>query len=78
MVNRFSITILLLVLALVLAGCSDLDQPITKDSDGIWNRLIVYPLSWSIVKLAEIIGTNWGYGLSIIILTIFIRLLIFP
>ena len=78
MVNRKSLTLLLVFLIFVLTGCMEVDQPITRDSEGFWNRLIVYPLSWSMVSLAEFFGTGWGYGLSIIVLTIIIRLLILP
>lgn len=78
MYNRRLLVIFFVLLTFVLAGCMEVDQPITKDSEGFWNQFIVYPLSWSIVKLAEFFGTNWGYGLSIIVLTVFIRLLILP
>src|SRR5690606_32987719 len=60
----------------LLAGCTEVDQPITAESEGIWNTIFVYPLSWSITKIAEIF--NNSYGLSIIIVTIFIRLLLMP
>lgn len=52
------------------------DQPITEESTGFWNEYIVYPLSLLIVKVAEF---AWGsYGLSIIIVTLLIRLVILP
>lgn len=63
-------------LALFLAGCMEIDEPITSESEGIWNTIFVYPLSWIIIKIAEIF--NNSYGLSIIIVTIIIRLLILP
>lgn len=66
----------MIALGLLLAGCSEIDQPITAESEGIWNKLFVYPLSWIIIKLAEIF--NNSYGLSIIVITILIRLLILP
>jgi len=53
-----------------------IDQPITSESEGIWNSLFVYPLSWVIIKIAEIL--NNSYGLSIIIVTLVIRLLLLP
>lgn len=52
------------------------DQPITEESKGFWNEYIVYPLSMLIVKMAEIAGGS--YGLSIILVTILIRLVILP
>ena len=63
---------------LFLAGCTEINEPITKDSTGIWNELIVYPLSWLIIKIAGIFGHPWGYGLSIIIVTLLIRFAILP
>ncbi|WP_425435918.1 membrane protein insertase YidC [Oceanobacillus senegalensis] len=63
-------------MVLLLAGCMEVDQPITSESEGIWNTVFVYPLSWVIIKIAEIF--NNSYGLSIIIVTIFLRLIILP
>ncbi|WP_407939209.1 membrane protein insertase YidC [Oceanobacillus salinisoli] len=63
-------------MVLLLSGCMEVDQPITSESEGIWNQIFVYPLSWVIIKIAEIF--NNSYGLSIIIVTIFLRLLIVP
>ena len=66
-----------LVLAIVfLAGCTETNEPITSESEGFWNEYIVYPLSWFIVKVAEFAGGS--FGLSIIIVTIIIRLIILP
>ena len=60
----------------VLSGCSEVNQPITSESSGIWNQYFVYPLSWLITKVAELLGNK--YGLSIIIVTVMVRLLILP
>ena len=60
----------------LLSGCTQINQPITSESTGFWNQYIVYPLSWLITKVAELVGTN--YGLAIIIVTIIIRLAILP
>lgn len=59
----------------VLTGCTD-RSPITPESQGFWNQYIVYPLSWLIIKVAELLGNK--YGLSIIIVTILVRLAILP
>ncbi|HLT55931.1 MAG TPA: membrane protein insertase YidC [Bacillota bacterium] len=74
--KKYVILSLIIGLSLLLAGCTEVDQPITAESEGIWNTIFVYPLSWSITKIAEIF--NNSYGLSIIIVTIFIRLLLMP
>lgn len=63
------------VLAL-LAGCTQINQPITAESEGFWNTYIVYPLSQLITYVAKM--TNNNFGLAIIIVTILIRLLILP
>ncbi|MFC3041041.1 YidC family membrane integrase SpoIIIJ [Virgibacillus xinjiangensis] len=60
----------------LLTGCMEVDQPITSESEGIWNSIFVYPLSWAIINLAELF--NESYGISIIVLTIFIRLILLP
>jgi len=62
--------------AAVMAGCTEFNQDITPESKGVWNQFIVYPLSWLITKTAQILGNS--YGLSIIVITILIRLLILP
>lgn len=66
----------LLLLFLLLAGCSQIKQPITPESTGIWNQYIVYPLSWLIKAVAHSLGGS--YGLSIILVTILVRLAILP
>lgn len=66
----------LLFLVVFLSGCSEVNQPITTESTGIWNQYFVYPLSWLITKVAELLGNK--YGLSIIVVTILVRLVILP
>jgi len=66
----------LLFLMAILTGCTEFNQPITSDSEGFWNEYIVYPLSMLIIKTAEIAGGN--FGVSIIIVTILVRLVILP
>ncbi|MGN8647656.1 YidC family membrane integrase SpoIIIJ [Gracilibacillus sp. HCP3S3_G5_1] len=74
---------LLILLSLVgvlvfLSGCTEIDQDITSESEGIWNTIFVYPLSWLLVNIAEFFRAEYGYGLSIVIVTILIRLLLLP
>jgi YidC/Oxa1 family membrane protein insertase len=66
----------LLSLFVLLAGCNQIKQPITPESTGVWNQYIVYPLSWFITKVADLLGGS--FGLSIIVVTIIIRLVILP
>lgn len=74
--RRILLVIGILSLFVLLAGCNQLKQPITSQSTGIWNHYIVYPLSWVIIKVAQLLGGS--YGLSIIVVTILIRLVILP
>ncbi|MFD1850991.1 membrane protein insertase YidC [Oceanobacillus bengalensis] len=74
--KKYVLLLALVGLVVFLSGCTEIDQPITSDSEGIWNQIFVYPLSWVITKIAEIF--NNSYGLSIIIVTIFVRLIIMP
>ncbi|KAA6447176.1 YidC family membrane integrase SpoIIIJ [Bacillus swezeyi] len=60
----------------LLAGCTEINQPITSESEGFWNNYIVYPLSQLITYVANV--TNKNFGLAIIIVTILVRLLILP
>lgn len=66
----------LALLLSLLAGCMEVNEPITKESEGFWNTYIVYPLSWLITYFATLFGNN--YGLSIIVVTLIIRLAILP
>ena len=43
--------------------------------EGLWTTIFVRPLAWLIIKLGELINS---YGLSLIIITIIIRLIVWP
>lgn len=43
--------------------------------EGMWNSLFVKPLTWFIIKIGEIVK---NYGLAVIIITILIRLVLYP
>ncbi|MCJ8007392.1 YidC family membrane integrase SpoIIIJ [Lederbergia wuyishanensis] len=78
MKKRILLLSTLLLLVLVTAGCATIDNPnyITAESTGFWSKYIVYPLSWLMTTVAHTFGNS--YGLSIIIVTILIRLAILP
>ncbi|WP_017756755.1 YidC family membrane integrase SpoIIIJ [Calidifontibacillus oryziterrae] len=76
MKKRIALIMTIVGLLAVLSGCTEINVPITAESEGIWNKYFVYPLSWLIVYFAELLGNS--YGLSIIVVTIIIRLVILP
>ncbi|QQZ09450.1 YidC family membrane integrase SpoIIIJ [Heyndrickxia vini] len=76
MKKRIFLIIAIVGLAAVLSGCTEFNKDITPESKGIWNEYIVFPLSWIIKKVAIFLGNS--YGLSIILVTIIIRLIILP
>ncbi|MGL4523252.1 MAG: membrane protein insertase YidC [Bacilli bacterium] len=61
---------------MLLAGCTEYNLPITAESEGIWNRFFVYPLSWLIKEIASLLGGD--FGLALIIVTVIVRLVVLP
>lgn len=61
---------------MLLAGCTEINEPITAESEGFWNSYIVYPLSQLIIVLSEFLGNSYGWGL--IAMTLIIRLVLLP
>lgn len=77
MKRRILLLIGLIGLVTLIAGCSQVyNQPINAESTGFWSEYIVYPLSRLIIYVAGILGNS--FGLSIIVVTILIRLVILP
>ncbi|GAA3318146.1 hypothetical protein GCM10020331_019740 [Ectobacillus funiculus] len=68
--------LMVIVLIAVISGCSQVNEPITKESTGIWNQYVVYPLSWLITYVANLAGAN--YGVAIIVVTLIIRSALLP
>lgn len=63
-------------LLVVLSGCTQIDQNITSESTGFWNEYFVYPLSLLIKYFAGLFSES--YGLSIVVVTLIIRLILLP
>jgi YidC/Oxa1 family membrane protein insertase len=74
--NKRILLVMGLLSVALLAGCTEIKEPITSESAGFWNEYIVYPLSWLIKEGALLLGGS--FGLSIIVVTILIRLAILP
>ncbi|GGB43075.1 YidC family membrane integrase SpoIIIJ [Virgibacillus dakarensis] len=60
----------------LLSGCTSVNEPITPESEGFWNKYFVYPMSQLITYFANLFDGN--YGLAIVIVTIIIRLVLLP
>ncbi|CAM3112985.1 membrane protein insertase YidC [Lactiplantibacillus plajomi] len=63
-----------LAIALVLTGCSN--APITENSTGFWDGLIILNFSRAIIWLSNLFGQS--YGMGIILFTLIIRIIILP
>lgn len=61
-------------LVLLLSACSN--KPITNQSTGIWDGLIILNFSRAIIWLAHFFGNSYGAG--IIMFTIIIRIILMP
>lgn len=66
----------IILLIAFLSGCTQINEPITSDSTGIWNKYFVYPMSWLITYFADLFNNN--FGLAIVVVTIIIRLVLVP
>ncbi len=76
-VKKYKRTLLMLGivgLVFILSACSN--KPITNQSTGIWDGLIVLNFSRAIIWLAHFFGDS--YGIGIIIFTIIIRIILLP
>lgn len=78
MSKRKKIFLLIVLIGIVafLSGCREIDQPIESSSTGVWNQYFVYPMSLLITFFAELFKGN--YGLSIVVVTILVRLVLVP
>ncbi|MDO8183345.1 YidC/Oxa1 family membrane protein insertase, partial [Lactiplantibacillus plantarum] len=63
-----------LAIVLVLSGCSN--TPITDNSTGFCDSLIILNFSRAIIWLSKLFGHS--YGLGIIVFTLIIRIIILP
>lgn len=70
----------LLIIAILLAGCTPnrMDTIQTEDllEGGFFQRFFVFPMSWALDTFARLLFGE--YGLSILVVTIIVRLLVLP
>lgn len=76
MKKKIGLLAVVIALMTITAGCGDVNQPITSQSEGFWDQYLVYPLSQLITYFANLFNAN--YGLAIVITTILIRLALLP
>ncbi|WP_110928040.1 YidC family membrane integrase SpoIIIJ [Bacillus massiliglaciei] len=76
MKKRILLVIGLASIMMLLAGCTEINKPITAESTGIWNSYIVYPLSKLIIAISEFLNGSYGFGL--IVVTLLLRLIMLP
>ncbi|MFC5405759.1 membrane protein insertase YidC [Cohnella soli] len=77
-VKPILVMLLVVIPVLLLSGCSTAapSHPISADSPGVFNHYLVYPFSYLIKFFAN--AFNGDYGLSIVLMTLLIRLAIMP
>lgn len=80
MSRKLKIAALLLLLVVILTGCSSSATHLKSTdelvSGGIWSHYFVFPLTWLLNTFADLAGGE--YGIAIILLTIVIRFIILP
>ncbi|MDG4657552.1 YidC family membrane integrase SpoIIIJ [Ectobacillus antri] len=76
MKKKITFLVMMMAFMAVITGCSEVNKPITPESEGVWNEYFVYPLSQLITFFAELFNND--YGLSIVVVTIIIRLALLP
>ncbi|WP_051302214.1 membrane protein insertase YidC [Salibacterium aidingense] len=76
MLQKRTVFIIIVALSTLLSGCGMNRDPITSESEGIWNHFFVYPFSWVLTNLADLF--QGSYGMAIIFMTFVIRLCLLP
>lgn len=74
--KKYRFIILLLVFIMILSGCSGNFTPVDSNSTGFFDHYFVYPFSLLIKKIASLLSGN--YAISIIVITLGIRLILMP
>ncbi|TFJ91899.1 membrane protein insertase YidC [Lentibacillus salicampi] len=69
-------SLITLIIVIFLAGCGSINEPINADTEGFFNHFFVYNFSLLIKGMASFL--NGSYGLSIILITLIIRLAVMP
>lgn len=67
---------LFLVVVVAISGCSNINEPITKNSPGFWNHYVLYQFSRFILWLASLVKDSYGW--AIVLFTIIVRIILLP
>ncbi|MBB5174177.1 membrane protein insertase YidC [Texcoconibacillus texcoconensis] len=73
---RSFLLVLAVLFVLFLSGCQASTEPIDAETTGTFNHYVVYPFSFLIKYFASLFNGN--YGLSIVLMTLLIRIAIMP
>jgi len=73
--KRILLSLGLVMVMLVLSACGN-TAPITSESTGFWDGVVIYNFSRFIIFLSELFNNNYGVG--IIIFTAIIRVILIP
>ncbi|MDE1548311.1 membrane protein insertase YidC [Jeotgalibaca caeni] len=75
--KRLLFTLGLVLVMMVLSACGNGSQaPITSESTGFWDGMVIYNFSRVIIWLSDLFFNN--YGLGIIAFTVIIRVILLP
>jgi YidC/Oxa1 family membrane protein insertase len=58
--KKLTLLLTLTLLVMVMSGCMDVTTPIDQNSEGIWNKYFVYPLSMLILWFADLFAGSFG------------------
>ncbi|MDO3412176.1 membrane protein insertase YidC [Saccharibacillus sp. CPCC 101409] len=74
--GKFLALTAILGLMALLSGCGVQNGEITSSTPGFFNHYVVFPISYLIQHLAQ--WTGGSYGIGIILITLIVRLVLFP
>lgn len=74
--KKYKLILLGVLLLALLTGCGPSRAPLDPNSLGFFEHYLIYPFSLLIKKIATLFGGS--YGLSIIFITVVIRLILMP
>src|SRR5690625_452401 len=75
-IEKLILLISLIVLVALLAGCTQVNEPIDSSSTGFWNTVFVFPIFVVLTVIADLFSGSCGW--AIIIVTMVVRLLLVP